>query len=239
LDLVNNPVLVVDNLSFNYPGGASVLREVCFSVGSGEKIALLGPNGAGKSTLLLHLNGIQQGTGTITVAGQVLGKKTLAWARANIGLVFQNPDDQLFCPTVAEDVGFGPRCHGSRGEELRAEVARALSAVGLSALGNRFPQHLSGGEKKRAALATVLSMRPKLLALDEPTAGLDARARRSVIDILRELPQAMLVATHDLDFARELSSRALILDEGQIVFDGALDSALADQALLRRYGLLA
>jgi energy-coupling factor transporter ATP-binding protein EcfA2 len=237
--LVSNSVLVVENLSFGYSGGHQVLREVSFTVSEGEKVALLGPNGAGKSTLLLHLNGIQEGTGTITVAGETLNKTTLARVRGNIGLVFQNPDDQLFCPTVAEDVGFGPRCHGASSEELRAEVARALSAVGLEALGGRFPQHLSGGEKKRAALATVLSMRPKLLALDEPVAGLDARARRSVIEILKSLPQAMLVATHDLEFARELFVRALILDQGRVVFDGPLNEAMGDQGLLERYGLMA
>lgn len=231
--------LVVSDLSFSYPAGPSVLEAVSFHVEPGEKVALLGPNGAGKSTLLLHLNGIKEGKGTIEVAGETLSKQSLARVRCHIGLVFQNPDDQLFCPTVAEDVGFGLRCQGIKGEELRAEVARALSAVGMESLGGRFPQHLSGGEKKRAALATVLSTRPALLALDEPTAGLDARARRSVIEVLRGLAQAMLIATHDLDFASELCTRALILDEGRIVFDGPLAQAIGDEALLRRYGLLA
>lgn len=231
--------LVVTELSFSFPGGPPVLSSVSFTIDHGEKVALLGPNGAGKSTLLLHLNGIKEGTGSITVAGEVLSSRNLARVRANIGLVFQNPDDQLFCPTVAEDVGFGPRCQGMEGEELRAEVARALTSVGMQQLGGRFPQHLSGGEKKRAALATVLSMRPALLALDEPTAGLDARARRSVIEVLRVLPQAMLVATHDLGFVSELCERALILEQGRIVYDGPMEQVAGDTELLLRYGLLA
>lgn len=231
--------LVVNELSFSYPAGPSVLHSISFRVERGEKVALLGPNGAGKSTLLLHLNGIKEGHGTVTVAGDVLSKESLARIRANVGMVFQNPDDQLFCPTVGEDVGFGPRCQGMRGEELRAEVARALSSVGMESLSGRFPQHLSGGEKKRAALATVLSMRPVILALDEPTSGLDARARRSVIEVLRRLPQAMLVATHDLDFAAQICTRALILDQGRIVHDGPIAETTEDTGLLTRYGLLA
>lgn len=238
--IASTPVLQLQDLTFQYPGGAHALDGISFTLHEGEKVALLGPNGAGKSTLLLHLNGIKTGgEGEITVAGERLTKQSLATIRSYVGLVFQNPDDQLFCPTVGEDVAFGPRCLGQQGEELEAEVTRALASVGLEALRDRFPQHLSGGEKKRAALATVLSMRPRLLALDEPTAGLDARARRAVISILKGLPQALLIATHDLALAEELAERAVILDSGRVVYDGPLGPALQDQALLERYGLLA
>ncbi len=232
-------LLTVEELSFGYPSGEQALRGVSFRLAAGEKVALLGPNGAGKSTLLLHLNGVEFGQGRILVGGELLSRDSIERVRGQVGLVFQNPDDQLFCPTVGEDVAFGPCCMGDSPETVEAEVSQALRAVGLESLRERFPQHLSGGEKKRAALATVLSMRPSLLALDEPTAGLDARARRSIIEVLKGLPQAMLVITHDLELARELFTRALILDEGCLVYDGPLSAALDDEELLRRHGLTA
>lgn len=235
----NRQTLVVEGLTFEYPTGGRALDGVSFSLDDGEKVALLGPNGAGKSTLLVHLNGIMTGQGVIVVAGKTLNKANLGEIRPKVGLVFQNPDDQLFCSSVEEDVAFGPRCMGRKGTDLSQDVAHALSAVGMEALKHRFPQQLSGGEKKRAALATVLSMQPILLALDEPTAGLDARARRSVIEVLKALPQAMLVATHDLSLAAEIFQRAIVLDAGQIVYDGALADILSDDEFLKRHGLLA
>ena len=232
-------VLEVEQLEFSYPGAIPALRKVSFSVAKGEKVALLGPNGAGKSTLLLHLNGILMGNGRVTVMGLPVCRGNLESIRAEIGLVFQNPDDQLFCPTVLEDVEYGPRCRGKKGEELRLESARALELVGMQGYEQRFPQDLSEGQKKRVALATVLSMQPHLLALDEPTAGLDARARRTVINILKSLPQALVTATHDLDLAAEISERALILDDGRVAYDGPISEALADRELLISHGLLA
>ena len=242
VDPVTTKLLRIENLCFAYPGSQQhrpVLNGVSLTMAEGEKVALLGPNGAGKSTLLLHLNGLHLGSGQVQVGPYSVERSTLAQVREMVGLVFQNPDDQLFCPTVAEDVGYGPRCQGVKGEALARAVRRALGAVGLEGTEERFPQHLSEGEKKRVALATVLSMNPSLLALDEPTAGLDARARRAVIEVLRHLPQAMLIATHDLELARELTERAVLLEQGSVMYDGPTAHALDDRAILERYGLIA
>ncbi|RME77218.1 MAG: ABC transporter ATP-binding protein, partial [Chloroflexi bacterium] len=223
-----DPALLVEQLNFAYPDGHVALRGVSLKVSAGEKVALVGPNGAGKSTLMLHLNGILQGNGSIRVAGLPLTKENLPLIRARVGLVFQNPDDQLFSPTVFEDVAFGPLHMGLPEEEVRARVARALEQVGMAAYADRLSHHLSMGEKKRIAIATVLSMEPDLLVLDEPTAGLDPRARRSLIHLLRRLPLTMLVSTHDMLMVRELFPRMVIMDEGRIVADGPTDRLMAD-----------
>ena len=204
----------------------------------GEKVALLGPNGAGKSTLILHLNGILRvQSGSVCVAGITVGEKTLGRVRAAVGLVFQNPDDQLFSPTVFDDVAFGPIYQGLPEAEVRARVPEALSAVGMDQYQNRVSHHLSSGEKKRIAIATVLSMRPEILVLDEPTAGLDPRARRGLINLIRELPQTMLVATHDIRMVMELFHRSIIMDGGEVVADGPSERILADEVLLAAHGL--
>jgi len=215
------------------------LRRVGFTVQPGAKVGLLGPNGAGKSSLLLHLNGILQGEGTIVVDGLPLNAANLGRIRQKVGLVFQDPDDQLFCPTVFEDVAYGPLYQGLPASEVEQRVEQALAAVGMQQARERSPHQLSGGEKKRVALATVLSMQPALLALDEPTNGLDPRARRSLIELLRTLPNTMLVATHDLAMLEELLPEAIVMDEGQIVFQGATAALLADKELLERHGLTA
>ena len=205
----------------------------------GAKVGLLGPNGAGKSTLLLHLNGILQGRGRIVIDGLEVQPSNLARIRQKVGLVFQDPDDQLFCPSVREDVAFGPLYAGLSAAEVEQRVEQALNAVGMQQARERSPHQLSGGEKKRVALATVLSMRPELLALDEPTNGLDPRARRSLIELLRGLPNTMLVATHDLAMLEELLPEAIVMDEGQVVFQGPTPELLADKKLLERHGLTA
>lgn len=227
----------IEHLSFAYSDGHVALRDVSLKIAPGEKVALVGPNGAGKSTLLLHLNGILTGEGSVRVCGLPVVKENLGRIRAAVGLVFQNPDDQLFSPTVFDDVAYGPIYQGLPPAEVEARVAAALAAVGMSEYARRVSHHLSVGEKKRIAIATVLSMNPEVLVLDEPTAGLDPRARRSLIRLLRDLPMTMLVSTHDLAMARELLPRMVILDEGQIVADGPTDLLLADTALLEAHGL--
>jgi cobalt/nickel transport system ATP-binding protein len=227
----------VENLSYAYPDGHVALREASLIIAPGEKVALVGPNGAGKSTLMLHLNGILQGRGCVRVCGLEVNDKTLGKVRAAVGLVFQNPDDQLFSPTVFDDVAFGPIYQGLKEAEVRERVATALDAVHMRDYAKRVSHHLSVGEKKRIAIATVLSMNPEILVLDEPSAGLDPRARRSLINQLRELPQTMLVSTHDLRLVQELFPRTIIMDDGRIVADGPTDRLLNDEALLNAHGL--
>lgn len=231
------PTLVIDRLDFSYPDGHVALRQISLTVEQGEKVALVGPNGAGKSTLMLHLNGILFGRGEVRVAGLPLEKKNLPLVRALVGLVFQNPDDQLFSPTVFEDVAFGPLHMGLAEAEVRGRVTEALAQVGMSEYSARLSHHLSVGEKKRIAIATVLSMQPEILVLDEPSAGLDPRARRQLITLLRELPLTMLVSTHDMLMVRDLFPRMVIVDEGRIVADGPTAELFEDAALLEAHGL--
>ncbi len=233
------PVIQIRDLSFAYPDGQPALEDVCLDVQPGEKVALVGPNGAGKSTLLLHLNGILPAQrGSVQVAGMALMAENLPRVRSLVGLVFQNPDDQLFSPTVFDDVAFGPIYQGLPEEEVRSRVQEALAAVGMEGYAGRASHHLSVGEKKRIALATVLSMRPEVLALDEPSAGLDPRARRGLIGLLASLPQTMLVATHDLALARDLLSRTVVMNAGRIVASGPTEALLDDPGALEQYGLV-
>jgi cobalt/nickel transport system ATP-binding protein len=227
----------VEHLSFSYPDGHPALVDISLHIAPGEKVALVGPNGAGKSTLVLHLNGILTGQGQVRVCGLEVGEKTLGRVRAAVGLVFQNPDDQLFSPTVYEDVAFGPLYLGLVPEEVGARVSSALAAVSMQSYTRRISHHLSVGEKKRIAIATVLSMKPEVLVLDEPTSGLDPRARRSLIHLLRDLPMTMLVSSHDLAMVRELLPRMVVMDEGHIVADGPTGELMKDGKLLEAHGL--
>jgi cobalt/nickel transport system ATP-binding protein len=227
----------VDHLSFKYPDGHPALFDVSLNITPGEKTALVGPNGAGKSTLILHLNGILNGEGSVTVCGLQVNQQNLKRVRAQVGLVFQIPDDQLFSPTVFDDVAFGPLYQGLPLDQVEQRVAAALAAVGMSAYQERVSHHLSAGEKKRIAIATVLSMQPEVLVLDEPTAGLDPRARRGLINLLRDLPLTMLVSTHDMLMVRELFPRMVIMDQGRIVADGQTALLLEDADLLEAHGL--
>jgi cobalt/nickel transport system ATP-binding protein len=228
----------IERLSFAYPDGHVALREVSLAIEPGEKVALVGPNGAGKSTLLLQLNGILSGQGRVQVAGLDVGEPAnLRRVRAAVGLVFQQPDDQLFSPTVFDDVAFGPIYQGLSEPEVRARVARALAAVHMGDYGARVSHHLSIGEKKRIAMATVLAMDPEILVLDEPTAGLDPRARRELIALLGELPQTMLASTHDLELVRLLFPRTVVMDRGAVAADGPTAAVLNDAALLEKHGL--
>jgi cobalt/nickel transport system ATP-binding protein len=230
-------VLQVHDLHFSYHDSLAALRGVSFEMCEGEKVALVGPNGAGKSTLMLHLNGILNGHGDVTVEGNRLTRDNLPAIRAMVGLVFQNPDDQLFSPTVFEDVAFGPLHMGLPMDQIEARVKSALEAVRMSGFRDRLSHHLSVGEKKRIAIATVLSMDPQILVLDEPSAGLDPRARRTLINLLRELPITMLVSTHDMKLVQELFPRTIVMDEGQIVADGKTNDILEDEKLLTAHGL--
>jgi cobalt/nickel transport system ATP-binding protein len=228
----------VSRLSYAYPDGHVALRDVSLHITPCEKVALVGPNGAGKSTLILHLNGILNGAnGKVRVCGLEVKKENLARVRAMVGLVFQSPDDQLFSPTVYDDVAYGPIYQGLPPAEVDARVREALQSVRMSDYARRVSHHLSMGEKKRIAIATVLSMKPEILVLDEPTAGLDPRARRSLIHLLDDLPITMLVSTHDLRMVQELFPRMVIMDEGCIVADGDTHELLSNHALLEAHGL--
>lgn len=227
----------VKDLRFSYPDGRQALNGVNLFIAPGEKVALVGPNGAGKSTLMLHLNGILRGEGQVLVCDQPVNDDNLGSVRASVGLVFQDPDDQLFSPTVFDDVAFGPLYMGLEEDEIRRRVDRALEAVGMRGCRDRVSHHLSGGEKKRVAIATVLSMDPEILVLDEPTAGLDPRSRRGLIDLLRELPQTMLVSSHDLAMVNELFQRTIVIDGGVVVGDGPTTELMADPEFLAEHGL--
>jgi cobalt/nickel transport system ATP-binding protein len=236
---LSHHTIEVENLSFRYPDGRQALDDISLAIAPGEKAALVGPNGAGKSTLMLHLNGILRSTaGSIRVGGLPLTDQNLGQIRAMVGLVFQNPDDQLFSPRVNQDVAFGPLHMGLPEDEVRVRVERALAAVGMGGYAGRMSYHLSLGEKKRIAMATVLSMEPRILVLDEPTAGLDPRARRDLIRLLHELSdQTMLIATHDMRLVRDLCSRTIVLDGGRVVADGSTPAMMVDATLMERHGL--
>lgn len=231
------PAVEIADLSFTYPDGQPALRDVSLRVMPGERVALVGPNGAGKSTLLLHLNGILRGEGRVRICGLDCSKENFKKVRALVGLLFQSPEDQLFSPTVYEDVAYGPIYQGLPEGEVAERVASALGAVGMVDAAQRMPYHLSLGEKKRIALATVLAMQPQILAFDEPSAGLDPRGRRGLIELLDSLSQTLLVATHDLSLVRAALTRTVILDRGRLVADGPTEDILGDENLLEAHGL--
>ncbi|WP_129842112.1 ABC transporter ATP-binding protein [Streptomyces sp. RFCAC02] len=232
------PSLDVEGLAYAYPDGHQALFGVDLTVRRGERVALLGPNGAGKTTLVLHLNGIlTAGAGTVSVAGLPVRRDTLAEVRRRVGIVFQDPDDQLFMPTVREDVAFGPANAGLRGAELDACVTRALERVGMAEYADRPPHHLSFGQRRRVAVATVLAMDPEILVLDEPSANLDPAARRDLAEILLSLGLTVLMVTHDLPYALELCPRSVILSGGVIAADGPTPELLSDDGLLSRHRL--
>ncbi len=232
------PSLEVAGLAYAYPDGHQALFGVDLTIPRGERVALLGPNGAGKTTLVLHLNGIlTAGLGGVRVGGLPVGRDTVAEVRRRVGIVFQDPDDQLFMPSVREDVAFGPANAGLRGAELERRVADALARVGMADHAERPPHHLSFGQRRRVAVATVLAMEPEILVLDEPSANLDPAARRELADILRSLDLTVLMVTHDLPYALELCPRSVILSEGVIAADGPTAELLADAELLARHRL--
>jgi cobalt/nickel transport system ATP-binding protein len=236
-----DPSLEVRGLAYAYPDGNQALYGVDLTISRGERVALLGPNGAGKTTLVLHLNGILHGgLGTVRVAGlgvDPADKKSLREIRRRVGIVFQDPDDQLFMPTVREDVAFGPANLGLRGDELDRRVVSALTRVGMLEVADRPPQHLSFGQRRRVAVATVLAMEPEILVLDEPSSNLDPAGRRELAEILTSLDVTVLMVTHDLPYAAELCPRSLIMSGGLIVADGPTPDILTDDELLRAHRL--
>jgi cobalt/nickel transport system ATP-binding protein len=225
-------------LTYRYPDGTRALDGVDLAVAAGDSVALLGPNGAGKSTLLLHLNGIlRPDAGTVVIGGLAITDETVREVRTRVGMVFQDPDDQLFMTTLADDVAFGPLNMGLSRDEVEHRVHEALHAVGLADETSRPAQHLSFGQRKRAAIATVLAMRPAVLVLDEPTSNLDPRARREMIALLASLTATKIVATHDMDLALRLCGRAVVMDDGAIVADGPAAAIMSDAALVEAHGL--
>jgi cobalt/nickel transport system ATP-binding protein len=227
----------IENLSFSYPDGQQGLKHIKLVVNIGENLAVIGPNGAGKSTLLLHLNGILRGNSIVKIFGLPVEEKNLKEIRRKVGLVFQEPEDQLFSPTVFDDVAFGPINMGYSESEVRQRVTEALKSVRMTGYEQRSPHHLSIGEKKRIAIATVLSMSPELLVLDEPSSNLDPRSKWSLIGLLRQLPKTKIVAAHDLELVKALCQRTIILDKGEIVAEGTTEKILNDISLLKAHGL--
>ena len=235
---MSDPVLELNRVAYAYPDGHQALFGVDLHVHRGEKIALLGPNGAGKTTLVLHLNGILfPGTGEVRIAGMPVNQENIKQIRSKVGVVFQDPDDQLFMPTVRDDVAFGPSNMGVIGAELTETVDSALAAVGMLEFADRSPQHLSFGQRRRVAIATVLAMKPEILVLDEPSSNLDPAARREIAEILDSLDITMLMVTHDLPYALELCSRSVILSSGTIVADRSTYDLLNDEALIKQHRL--
>ena len=238
---MNTPSLEIKELAFAYPDGNQALYGVNLSIQKGERVALLGPNGAGKTTLVMHMNGIHPTShGSIHVAGELVDSKnreSIKQIRSKVGIVFQDPDDQLFMPTVGEDVAFGPYNMGLRDAELSKVVDEALELVGMSEFKDRPPHHLSFGQRRRVAVATVLAMKPEILILDEPSSNLDPASRRELADILRSLDITIVMVTHDLPYAFELCERSVILSGGIIVADNDTKVILKDQGLLKSHRL--
>lgn len=227
-----------EQVHYRYPNGHEALRGVSFEITHGEKAALVGMNGAGKSTLLLHTNGLLlPASGRVVMGGMTLTRKTLPLIRQSVGLVFQDPDNQLFMPSVEEDVAFGPANMGLTPGEIEQRVAEALEAVGAAHLRKASPNQLSGGQKKSVSIATVLSMQPSVLVMDEPTSNLDPRARRQTIDLIRRFSHTTLIATHDMELVLDLCTRMLVMKDGKIVADGATDTIFSDRDLLEECGL--
>jgi len=232
-------MIEIRNFSFAYAPEKLALFDINLQVARGQKLALVGPNGAGKTTLLLQLNGILRGQGSLRVGELDLKDDNLPAIRAQVGLLFQSPDDQLFSNSVFDDVAYGLRYQGLAEEQIAERAARALEHVGMHGLAQCSPLQLSLGEKKRAALASVLCMQPEVLALDEPSSGLDPRGRRGIIRLLQQLPQTMLIATHDLDLVGEVCSQVAVMDAGRLVRVGSSETILSDHALLTEHGLRA
>ncbi|MCK5599961.1 ATP-binding cassette domain-containing protein [bacterium] len=225
-------VIEIKGLNYKYPNGAQALRDLNLSVREGSKIGLIGPNGAGKTTFLLHLNGIISLDPALTILGMPMNKKNVNSIRRQLGIVFQDPDDQLFSTTVFDDIAYGPLNMGLAKEEVIERTNKALSQVEMLKFSGHSPHHLSFGEKKRAAIATILSMEPEIMVLDEPSSNLDPKHRRQLIDILRSIDKTMIIASHDLEMIYELCDDTVLLNGGRIVTSGKTADILSNEELM-------
>jgi len=231
---MSHHLVELHDLSYSYPDGTKALREVSFTITHGESVALVGANGAGKSTLLMHLNGVLlPQSGAVRIGEAPITRSTLPEIRRSVGMVFQNPDDQLFMPTVYEDVAFGPLNLGLPAEEVQRRVTEALARVGATPLAARPSHHLSGGEKRNVAIATVLAMRPDILVMDEPSSNLDPLARRRLIELLLSFKHSKIIATHDLDLVLDVCKRTIVMHRGKITADGPTGEIFRNEELLR------
>ncbi|UCD85883.1 MAG: ABC transporter ATP-binding protein [Deltaproteobacteria bacterium] len=235
---MSKKLLEINDLTYSYPDGTRALDGVSLMIDEGERVGIIGPNGAGKSTLLLHLNGILGQNGCVRISGMEINRSNLKDVRRKVGMIFQNPDDQLFCPTVFDDVAFGPRNLRIPEDEVARRVRQSLEAVGLMGFEERSAFHLSFGQKKRVAIATVLSMEPELLAIDELSSNLDPGTRRSMIQLLKELGGTQIIVSHDLDLVSQLCQRVIILNNGQKIAEGETREILRNQELLKANDLL-
>jgi cobalt/nickel transport system ATP-binding protein len=230
---MSHHIIEIDDLSYSYPDGNQVLKGISFRITHGEKVALVGANGAGKSTLLLQFNGcLLPEAGRVRIGEMPVTRKTLKHVRRTVGLIFQDPDDQLFMPLVYDDVAFGPLNLGLSPEEVDRQVMQALAAVGALHLKDRPPYHLSGGEKRAVAIAAVLSLAPAILVMDEPSANLDPKTRRQLIELLKTFEHSLIIATHDLDLVLDLCPRTIVLKEGRVAADGPTREIMANEELL-------
>ncbi|HIJ71731.1 MAG TPA: ABC transporter ATP-binding protein [Planctomycetes bacterium] len=227
----------IESFSYDYPDGTKALADINLVIAGGEKVAIIGPNGAGKSTLLLAMSAFLKGAGTIRIDGIEATTKNAKKVRSILGLVMQNPDEQLFMPTLFDDVAFGPMNMGLGEGEVRSRTAEALKTVGLEGMAKKPPHHLSGGQKRSAAIATILSMAPTIITMDEPEASLDPRTRNKLTDLLKSLSQTLIIATCNMDFAASLCERAVLMDEGRIIADGDAGKIMGDAVLMRTHGL--
>jgi cobalt/nickel transport system ATP-binding protein len=225
------------NFSYGYPDGTAALSDVTLGIEHGRKVVLIGPNGAGKSTLLLVMAGFIKGTGQVFVDGLEINKKNLKKIRTSLGSCLENPDDQLFMPTLFDDVAFGPLNMGLEPDQVKARVAEALETVGLAGMAEKAPHHLSAGQKRAAAIATILAMRPKIITLDEPDGSLDPRHRNNLTKLLGSLSQTLIIATCNMRFAAALADRAVLIDDGRIIADGEAKKIMADSELMTEHGL--
>jgi cobalt/nickel transport system ATP-binding protein len=227
----------IENFSYGYPDGTMALSEINLSIEHGQKVVLIGPNGAGKSTLLLTMAGFIKGAGKVFVDGLQVNRKNLKKIRTCLGSCLENPDDQLFMPTLFDDVSFGPLNMGLGAEQVKKRVADALQTVGLAGMADKAPHHLSAGQKRAAAIATILSMTPRIITLDEPDGSLDPRNRNNLIKLLGNLTQTLIIATCNMNFAAAIADRAVLMDKGRIVADGNAREIMSDAGLMSEHGL--